>query len=177
MAALMTLARPYARASFEYASATNSLVSWSNALAILVAAGREKVIVELLASPTLSARQKAAALINLGGDKIDAKVGRFLIVLAENKRLSLLPQIQCLFERLKSQQEKFLNAEVQTAFALTDDTQKALIEKLSANFDSLVSLTVSIDKTLIGGVVIRIGDTVIDGSVRGRLTKLTEAMN
>jgi F-type H+-transporting ATPase subunit delta len=177
MAELITLARPYAKASFGYASATNAVVSWSNALALLVAATKEKVVVELLASPTLTARQKAAALIALGGDNINAKVECFLIILAENKRLLLLPQIQCLFEAFKAQQEKFLDVEVRTAFALDDDTQKMLVEKLSANFDSQVSVTVNIDKTLIGGIVICVGDTVVDGSVRGRLTKLTEAMN
>lgn len=177
MVELTTLARPYAKASFQYASAKNALVSWSNALALLVAATKEKAVIELLASPTVTARQKAAALVNLGGEKINAKVECFLIVLAENKRLSLLPQIQYLFENFKAQQEKLLDVEVRTAFLLDDDTQKTLAEKLSANFDSQVSITVNVDKTLIGGIVICVGDTVIDGSVRGRLTKLAEAMN
>ena len=177
MAELTTLARPYAKASFEYAVKKDSLTSWSNALAILAAATKEQVVISLLSSPTLTAQQKATALVNLGGDKIDERVGRFLTVLAENKRLSLLPQIWRLFEKFKAQQEKLIDVEVRTAFVLNDDIRKVLSEKLTANFDSRVNMTVSIDKTLIGGIVIRAGDTVIDGSVRGRLTKLAAAMN
>ena len=174
---LVTLARPYAKASFKYANETKTLPQWSAVLAILAAASKEPAVVDLLYSPTMTVQQKAAGLIYLCGDRIDDAMGRFLTLLAENRRLSLLPQIQQLFEDFKSQQEKLLDVEVRTAFVMNDKTKKSLVEKLSANFDSRINITVNVDKALIGGIVIGVGDTIIDGSVRGRLAQLAEAIN
>lgn len=177
MVELTTLARPYAEAAFEYALATKTLVQWSNALAILAAATREQTVASLLASPTATAMQKSDNLVSLCGDKINDKVTNFLRVLAENKRLLLLPQIQRLFESLKARQEKLLDVDVRTAFPLDKETKKILTEKLSASFDSQINIKITVDSALIGGIIICAGDTVIDGSVRSRLTKLAEAMN
>ena len=174
---LTTLARPYARASFEYAYEEKSLAQWSNMLAILAAAVEEEVVTNLLASPKVSSQQKAVQLIDLCGDIIDDSMERFLNLLAKNGRLALLPQIQQSFENLRAQQEKLLDIEVCTAFPLDADTQKNLVDKVSANLDSKINVTVTIDKALLGGVIISIGDTVVDASIRGRLAKLAESMN
>ena len=171
---LITLARPYARASFEYAYEKKALVQWSNVLAILAAASEEQAVVGLLDSPKITAQQKAAELINLCGDRVDDAMQRFLALLAENRRLPLLPQIQKLFEGLRAQKEKLLDVEVRTAFPLDKKTKQTLVGKISAEFDSQVSLTVNVDKTLIGGIVIVLGDTVIDSSIRSRLVKFAD---
>ena len=96
--------------------------------------------------------------------------------MADNKRLGLLKEVQQLFEDFKSQQEKFADITVSTAFELDSAVEKALADKLSKTLESEVSLSAVVDKSLIGGVVIRAGDTVIDGSVRGRLAKLAETI-
>jgi len=174
MAELTTLARPYAKAAFEFARENKDLDGWSSSLAIAAAVSEDETVANLLESPTLTAEQKAAALTDVCGDKLQAKVKAFVGVLAENKRLGLLSNIRELFENLKAQQEKFSDVQVISAFALDSDVEKSLSEKLKTVLLSDVALKTEVDQSLIGGVIVRSGDTVIDGSVKGRLSKLAE---
>ncbi len=176
MAELITLARPYAKAAFEYARAEKALDTWSSSLAVVAGVVQQPEVLELLDSPTVTSEHKAATLFELCGDELDEKVKNFIAVVADNKRLALLAEVQKLFENFKAQQEKFSDITVTSAFALDNAVEKALSEKLSKVLESEVSLSTEIDKALIGGVVIRSGDTVIDGSVRGRLNKLAETI-
>lgn len=176
MAELITLARPYAKAAFEYARAQKALDAWSSSLAVLAGVVQQTAVAELLDSPTVTSEQKATTLFELCGDELDKKVKNFVVVMADNKRLGLLVEVQKLFENFKAQQEKFADITVSTAFKLESAVEKALAEKLGKVLESEVSLSTKIDKALIGGVVIRAGDTVIDGSVRGRLNKLAETI-
>lgn len=176
MAELITLARPYAKAAFEYARTDKALAVWSSSLAVVASVVQQTEVKALLNSPTIASDQKAAILFDLCGDEINAKVKKFVTVMAENKRLSLLKEVKDVFENLKSQQEKFADIKVSTAFELDEKIKTVLAEKLSKTLESEVSLSADIDKSLIGGVVISAGDMVIDGSVRGRLAKLSEAV-
>jgi len=176
MAELITLARPYAKAAFEYARTGKSLDAWSSSLAVVAGVIQQPVVEENLDSPTKTSEQKAALVIELCGEEIDAKVKNFVAVMADNKRLGLLVEVQQLFEDFKSQQEKFSDIKVSSAFKLDSAVEKTLADKLRKALDSEVALSTSIDKSLIGGVVIRAGDMVIDGSVRGRLAKLSETI-
>ena len=177
MAELTTLARPYARAAFESARADSQLNEWAQALAVAAAVASEPKVKQLLAAPGLTAAQKSAAFADVCGSELSDKFKNFVSVLAENKRLALLPFIQTLFIDLKSQLEKAINVEVSTAFEISAETQSQLVIALTKKLDRVVTLESSSDKSLIGGAVIRAGDTVIDGSVKGRLAKLAEAMN
>ncbi|MBX2808561.1 MAG: F0F1 ATP synthase subunit delta [Cellvibrionaceae bacterium] len=174
MAELITLARPYAKAAFEYARSENSLDAWSQALSLLAAVAGQADVAELLASPKRTGSQKATALINVCGEQLNKKAQDFVHVLADNHRLPLLPAVAQLFESLKAQQQKFADVNIVSAFPLDDKTQQSLSAKLSKTLNSDVSLTTEIDTALLGGVVIRAGDTVIDSSVKGRLAKLAE---
>jgi len=176
MAELITLARPYAKAAFEYARANKALDVWSSSLAVVASVVQQPAVEELLDSPTATSEQKAATLFDLCGEELDKKVSNFVTVISDNKRLGLLKEVQQLFEDFKSQQEKFADITVSTAFELDSAVEKMLADKLSETLESEVSLSAVVDKSLIGGVVIRAGDTVIDGSVRGRLAKLAEAI-
>ncbi|EGG93011.1 ATP synthase delta chain [gamma proteobacterium IMCC1989] len=176
MAELITLARPYAKAAFEYARTGKSLDAWSSSLAVVAGVIQQPVVEENLDSPTKTSEQKAALVIELCGEEIDAKVKNFVAVMADNKRLGLLVEVQQLFEDFKSQQEKFSDIKVSSAFKLDSAVEKTLADKLRKALDSEVALSTSIDRSLIGGVVIRAGDMVIDGSVRGRLAKLSETI-
>lgn len=176
MAELTTLARPYARAAFEFARAEKNLASWSEALGLVAAINEEVSIKKVLASPSLTAEQKSAAYIDVCGDSLSASQQNFLKVLSENKRLPLLDEIHNLFELYKANQEKSVEVDLQSAFAIDSDIEEKLKTTLSKTLDREVNLHTSIDKDLIGGALIRAGDTVIDGSVRGRLAKLAEAM-
>jgi len=177
MAELITLARPYAKAVFEFADAAGDLATWSNTLAVSAAVAQEGAMQKTLANPSLTAAQKAEAFVSVCGDAISDKAANLLRVLSENKRLELLPQIAVLFEQFKSQREKAVDVHVETAFELSGDLEAKLAKALSAKLDREVTVQSSVDQGLLGGVVVRAGDTVIDGSVRGRLAKLAEAMN
>jgi F-type H+-transporting ATPase subunit delta len=176
MAELTTLARPYAKAAFDVARGAKDLEGWSIALALTAAVSKQSVVVKLLESPSLTTDQKATVLTDLCGDEINAKVKLFISVLAENKRLGLLASIQELYENLKAKQEKFCDVKVISAFELDESVSHALAEKLKKVLDSDVSLDTEIDTSLIGGVTIRAGDIVIDGSIKGRLNKLAESL-
>jgi len=176
MAELTTLARPYARAAFEYAKSKKDLAGWGEALTLSAAITTENTIVSILASPALTAEQKSAVYIEVCGDGLDGAQQNFIKVLADNNRLSLLGEIHDLFQLYKANQEKTVEVDVQSAYAIASSIEDKLKETLSEKLDREVNLHTSIDKTLIGGALIRAGDMVIDGSVRGRLAKLAEAM-
>ena len=177
MAELTTLARPYAKAAFDFANSANTLAVWSEMLALASAVSNSAGLEKLLVSPTLTTDQKGAAFVEICGDALNEQAANFIKILAENKRLELLPSIAQLFEAFKAQKEKSVDVELQSAFELPAAVQEQLAKALSVKLDREVNVTGSIDKGLIGGVVIRAGDTVIDGSVKGRLAKLAEAMN
>ena len=176
MAELSTLARPYARAAFEYA-VNNDLAEWSEQLAVAAAVAQTDNMVKILTSPSLTSAQQAQHFIDVCGDVLSAKVQNFIQVLAENKRLPLLSEITTLFELFKANREKSVDVEVATAFELDAAIQEKLATALSSTLEREVTVQSFIDKSLIGGVVIRAADVVIDGSIRGRLNKLAEAMN
>lgn len=177
MAELTTTARPYARAVFELALAEDQLAPWAEALNLLSAIVTDSKIASLIKSPTLSADAKRQLLANIGGEALGPKQLNFIQTLADNKRLALLPDINRLFLAFKAEQEKTLEVEVFSAFALDDAWQAKLTSALSEKLQRRVSISAQVDKSLLGGALIRAGDTVIDGSVKGRLAKLAGAIN
>ena len=176
MAEPTTLARPYAKAAFEYALTANSLQSWFEALEVSAAVAEQDQVKKALATSGLSAEQKASVFVQVIGDSLDGKVKNFLLTLARNKRLALLPYIRDLFAKMKAQQEKTIEVEVTAAYELPVDLINKLAQSLSAKLNRSVSVNSSVDKSLLGGAIIRTGDMIIDGSVRGRLAKLAEAL-
>ncbi len=176
MAELTTLARPYAKAAFEAGLSSGSLQEWSDMLGQLAGVVSDDKVAELLSSPSLTGEQQAKIVIDLCGDEINLQLQNFVAVLSENKRLALLPEIAGLFDILKAEQEQTVDVEISTAFELADDTETRLAQAIKAKLNREVKLHSQIDKNLIGGMVIRAGDLVIDDSVRGKLHKLAEAM-
>jgi len=177
MANVTTLARPYAKAAFQFALESKSLSQWSDMIALLSnVAGQEKMQ-SVLASPALSAEQQAKTFIDVCGDALNESCQGLVKVLAKNKRLKLLPEISQLFEQLKADAERSVDVEITSAVSIDSSLEKQLADALRQKLNRDVRISVAIDKNLIGGVVIRAGDTVIDSSLRGRLTKLAEAMN
>jgi len=176
MAELTTLARPYAKAAFEFALAANDLPGWSIMLANVAAVAEQEKVDSILSSPALTNTQQVETLIGLCGDALTASGANFLRILADNKRLKLLPQINALFAAMKAAQEQTVDVEVQTAFEIDSQTLDNLIGALGKSLNRRVQINTVVDKSLIGGVVVRAGDTVIDDSVRGKLAKLAEKL-
>ncbi|EAR11224.1 F0F1 ATP synthase subunit delta [Reinekea blandensis] len=177
MAELSTLARPYAKAAFSAAVDSGDIATWSTALQTLAVISKAESVAELIASPSVSALDKAKTIADIAGDDCNEGASNLLVVLAENDRFALLSEISSQFELLRSEHEKSADVVVTSAFELSDAQQKALTEKLTAKLSREVSMTVKVDSALIGGVIIKAGDLVIDGSVRGKLSKLADAMN
>jgi len=177
MAELSTLARPYAKAAFEYARANNQLSQWAEQLATAAAVVSDNGMKMALNDPSLTAEQQARMLSDVCGDALSAPVRNFIAVLAGNKRLGLLPEIHVLYVQFKANQEKTVDVEVISAFDLADSTRDKLADVLGKKLERQVKVRTSTDSNLLGGVLIRAGDLVIDGSVRGRLNKLAAAMN
>jgi F-type H+-transporting ATPase subunit delta len=177
MAEYSTLARPYAKAAFEAALQLKQLDDWSTQLDTLAAITAEARVVELINNPSLPVQEKARIVKDLLGSDLADSLASLIDVLAENRRLTLLGEVSRQFDELKADHEKNAQAVVTSAFALTEAQQSALAKQLKAKLGRDVTLQVEVDASLIGGVLIRSGDLVIDGSVRGKLAKLAEAMN
>ena len=177
MAELSTLARPYAKAAFEFAVEAKDLQGWAKSLATAAAVTQYSAVVKLLGSPGSTAALQAATVIDICGDALSAAGQNFVVILSENRRLTLLPQISYQFESMKANRDKAIDVEVTSAQTLDAAQQQMLTEALSKKLERKVNMQVSLDKSLLGGAVIRAGDTVIDGSIRGRLTKLAELLN
>ena len=177
MAELTTLARPYAKAAFEIALQGNALDAWSKMLRLSAAVSGDDSVRSLLINPALSSSQIAQSFIDVCGEELDEKGQNFIRLLAENKRLGLLTEVSDLFEALKANQEKSVDVEITTAFEISSDVSNKLAESLKSRLQREIKLSTSIDPSLIGGAVIRAGDTVIDSSVRGKLNKLAESLN
>ena len=176
MAELTTLARPYAKAAFEYAQAHQQLANWSAMLGLAAAVSQDDTMQRVLKAPRLTSTEKATTFVEVCGDKFDAQARNFLSIVSENNRMELLPEIADMFELYKAEQEKSVDVDVTSAFALNDEQQDKLAKVLSARLGREVRLHAAEDASLIGGVVIRAGDLVIDGSVRGKLASLAEAL-
>jgi F-type H+-transporting ATPase subunit delta len=167
-----TLARPYAEAIAKLASENSSWAQWSERLTLLTMVACDSQIQDLAGNPAISTTRVTEVLLSVCGDKLGHEGKNLIQLLVENKRLGLLPEISASFEILKAEQEGELTAHIASAFTLDTDQMASLISKLEAKFSRKVTATQSIDETLIGGVVIQVGDEVMDASVRGGLEAL-----
>lgn len=176
MADITTIARPYAKALFEHALATKQIAAWSSILQNLAQAVLDPNASLLLsnpaASPDLKFRLLGALFEKPAFEKLRPTIEQFITVLIENKRLMVLLDIQVQFDALRSEHEKVLTVQVHSFSALTAAQEQQLIQSLSQRLQRKITLDISIDKSLLGGAVIVAGDLVIDGSVRGKLSKL-----
>ncbi|CAM2733942.1 F0F1 ATP synthase subunit delta [Legionella worsleiensis] len=169
-----TIARPYAKAIFEHALAENKLADWSAHLMNLAQAVLTPQASQFIANPATTETQQIELLHEVCGikNKDINSLHNLIALLVTNKRLMLLPEIKALYEAHRAEQEKTLSVDVLSFSEVSSAQQQKLAESLSKRLQRQVSLKISIDPSLLGGAVIRAGDLVIDGSVRGKLNKL-----
>ncbi|MCX7897554.1 MAG: F0F1 ATP synthase subunit delta [Rhodocyclaceae bacterium] len=168
MAENATLARPYAEAAFALAKATQRLTEWQDALARLAIAAQDAQLSGCFSDPRYTP-DALAELICAAVGEISPEQRNFIMLLIENRRLAVLPEIYRLFEALKDADEHALKADIHTAFPLTDAQLAELTAALERRMRAKVKARMIVDPRLIGGVKIAIGDEVIDASVRGKL--------
>ena len=176
MAEPSTIARPYAEAAFRLADSQGKLAEWSATLANLSAVAADARVRAAIGDPNLSAAKVAGLIISILSGKLTGETENFVRVLAENGRLDVLAEIRLQFEALKNQREGTVEAEITTAFEMDAVQLADLVSRLEKKTGRKVRARVSVDKSLIGGVKIAIGDQVIDGSARAQLAALETAL-
>ena len=176
MAEAATIARPYAKAAFMSARDAKGLPAWSTALSVSAGLVASPKIAGLLASPKMRIDAWVSLFAGLAGDGADAKWRNFVRLLARNKRLSIVPAIAAQYELLRAQYENELDVEVTSAATMTAEQQAKLATSLKKRFKRNVRMSAEVDASLLGGAVIRAGDLVIDGSIKGRLQRLAAAI-
>ena len=176
MAENSTIARPYAQAAFDVAKSSKALDKWSEMLAVAAMIASDSNMADAIESPHISEQDVVTLFLDICGDKLNEQGQNFIRVLAENKRLGILPDIAALYEQYRADAEGTLDAEVISAFPLSDAQQQNLIASLKKRLGRDISLTTRVDETLIGGAIIRAGDMVIDGTVTRHLDDLTHAL-
>jgi len=173
MAEKSTIARPYAEAVFQLADANGQLKQWSAMLQTIAMIAADADIQSIIGNTSVNKEQVAQLVIDVAGD-VMTDAGRNLVkLLTENRRLDVLAEITEQFETLKAEAEKTVEAQVVSAQEVSAAQQKMIAEKLKARLGREVSLTCTVDESLMGGAIIKAGDMVIDGSVSGQLNKLS----
>lgn len=180
MAELVTIARPYAEAAFEIAreqaaASQGALAGWSDALGRLAAVVSAPELADLVGNPKLGSAQLASLVAETAG-VTESVQRRFLDTLASNNRLQVLPQIADLYGQLRDAHEAVLAAEVTSAFPLSDQQAEDIRKTLEGKYSRSVRVSVTVDPELIGGVTIRVGDEVLDASVRGKLASMATSL-
>lgn len=174
MAEKATVARPYARAAFEFASAAKTLAAWSDALTGAAAVVGDARVRRLIGNPKITSTQLIdfiADVLSPGG-KIDPKVHNFLDELARNRRLGLLPEVAAMFETMRNEVENVADVRITSAVVLSDAQRQRFAAALKKRLGKEVHLSCDVDANLIGGAIVRSGDLVIDGSLRAGLERL-----
>jgi F-type H+-transporting ATPase subunit delta len=167
-----TIARPYAKAAFQYARDANAFTGWSLALKTASEIVADPRIAALTKSPSLTSADLASLIIDVAGARLDAGMQNFVRVLAENHRLLLLPEIAAHYESLRSAVENTVDVDVVSAVPLDAAQSDKLERALGKRLKRVVRMQTSVDPGLLGGAVVRAGDLVIDGSLKGRLERL-----
>ncbi len=176
MSDYMTAARPYANAVYALAAQTATLQSWGETLANLAALVLNEQVDKLLDNPDISRQQKADFIIGLLNDKpacqLSEQQQNLVRLMAENGRLKVLPDVASLYEVKHAEAENKMEAEVVSAFALTAQQTGEITHILKNKLGCEITLTTRVDESLIGGVVIKAGDTIIDASMKSQLESL-----
>jgi F-type H+-transporting ATPase subunit delta len=177
MAEKSTLARPYAQAIFAIADEQKRLSEWSQMVGLAALVVEDPAMAALIGNPRVSDDRLVALIIDICADGLD-KLGQDMIrVLAENDRLDVLPEISVQYEAYRAEAEKVVQAQVTSAYPVTEAQQQSIITALKQRLGREVSLECQVDESLLGGAIIRAGDTVIDGSVTGHLDRLTHTLS
>ena len=176
MAEKATIARPYARAAFEFAREHGQLPQWSALLASGAAVAADGRVARLLGSPHVTVEDMVGLFADAAGAAADENGRNYIATLAHNGRLGLLPEIMAQYEILRAEVENVVDVELVAAMQVEPAQHERLVQALKRRLGREVRVSTRIDASLIGGAVVRAGDLVIDGSLRGRLARLSSAM-
>lgn len=175
MADLLSIARPYAHAAFDYARKKQQLSAWKAFLESASSIARDPAVINVMANPAVSTEKLYSLFHDSLAPLLDTERNNFLLLLAQHKRFVALPDITELFNAYYAAQEKLSSVRIVTAIDIPEKFREKLIQALSKRTHHDVTLHCDINPSIIGGAIIHIGDKVIDGSIRGKLTRLLES--
>lgn len=175
MSELTNVARPYAKAAFEFAVEQQALAAWQEMLFFAAEVAKNNDVSAFLHS-SATADKTAEVFLTVCGEQLNAHGQNFVKVMAENDRLLALPQVYAAFNELKAEYEKEITVDVVSATVLSSEQQDKLVAALSQRLARKVKLNCSVNPAVVGGMLIKAGDMVIDGSVRGKLDRLATAL-
>jgi F-type H+-transporting ATPase subunit delta len=176
MAEKATIARPYARAAFDYARRANALASWSEVLTSASVIVSDPRVRKLVGNPKVSTTQIVDFIAEILGRQLDPKARNFLEEISENGRLVVLPEIAAMFETMRADVENIADVNITSAVELNDAQRQRLAAALKQRLRKEVRLHCVVDADLLGGAIVRSGDLVIDGSLRAGLERLATTM-
>lgn len=183
MAEKVTLARPYAKAVFDLAITHQTETQWARILACLAFAVVDKPMAKLIANPEVSKSQLITFLNEIcdvvlaeQNNELNKERHHFICLLAEAHRLHLLPEIEQLYRQMLADKEGLVEIAVTSAFLLNDEQRQAIEKRLAKRFNAKVDLSFNEDEAIIGGLIIRAGNWVMDGSIKSQLAKLGETL-
>lgn len=176
MSELSTLARPYAEAVFKRALETETTEKWSTTLAYVAFVVNDSEFAAIIDNPKVSKDSLLGLLVDICAEHMDTESENFLKLLVQNDRLKLAGHIHALYEEQKAETEGYVDVDVKTAYAFSKEDEKKFTASLEQLLNKTARLTVSIDKSLIGGFIAKAGDRVIDGSIRGQLQTMQKTL-
>ena len=176
MAELVTIARPYAEATFKLARAENALERWSESLALIEAVVTDENMAARIGDPNVDDRALEAFILGILGERLDGHARNLVQVLVQNGRLDLVSHIRSLYEDHRREHEGLIEARIISAMPIGEDQVARLREALERKHGRKVNAQVEVDPELIGGARIVVGDKVIDATVRGRLDAMAVAL-
>ena len=175
MAEIATVARPYAEALFRVAQ-SGDMAAWSEVVSELTQLGEHPDLQAFASNPSVTQAQLADTIAALVKSPLTAEAKNFIAMLIENRRMTLLPEIGAQFMVLKNAQEGAADADIQSAFEMSQAQVAELLASLEKKFGRKLNPSVTVDPSLIGGVRVVVGDEVLDTSVRARLQQMHVAL-
>jgi F-type H+-transporting ATPase subunit delta len=173
---ISSIARPYAEAVFSHASESGNLDLWSEMLSLMAIAVKDEALSRLIANPSVNSAKLTGLLLDIGGGRLNEEAQNLIKLLVQNKRLMALPSIAELFEALKNQSEGAIEVHIKSAFEMKPAQEKVIADALKRKLGRDVNICNETDENLIGGIRIKAGDVVIDGSIKGQLEKLANEL-
>lgn len=175
MSEFVTVARPYAKAAFEFAVESQALDKWHEMLVFASEVAKNGDMKSFLSS-SASPEAMADIFCKVCDAQLDEKGQNLVKIMAENGRLPALPAVVDLFAEMYAEYSKEITVDVTAAVEMTAEQVEKLSAALEKRLERKVKLNCNVDNTVVGGLVIKAGDTVIDGSVRGKLDRLTDTL-
>ena len=175
MSELTTIARPYAKAAFEFAVDKGAVESWNDMLFFAGEVAKNEQVAQFLTG-SASADKQSEIIISVCAEQLNEYGQNLVKVMAENGRLIALPAVAQLFSVFKADYDKEIDVDIISATTLAAAQQDSLVAALEKRFARKVKLNCSVDESLVGGLMIKAGDTVIDGTVRGKLNRLATTL-